>query len=210
MRKLLFFAFISLSATLAAQKTFTAGIVAGFNGCQIHGDSYSGYDQLGFVVGGFVHNHPGEKWQGQFGIQYSRKGSRHTVPRSLGGYRDFEIRLNYIDVPLLVRYNTSKVFFDFGVTGGVMFKARTWDANGETVPQEFKKWEFAMIAGIGYNLNDFMYLEVVTHNSLLPIKNFAVPVYNYTNFVARMFNRGMYNNLLGLTFGVRFGGGSNE
>ena len=181
-------------------------MIAGFNGCQIHGDSYSGFDQLGFVAGAFVHNNPGEKWQGQFGIQYSRKGSRHTVPRDMGGYRDFEIRLNYIDVPMFVRYNTKKVFFDLGVSFGVMFKARTWDTAGETIPQEFKKWEFAMVNGIGYNLSDFFYIEVTTHNSLLPIKNFDVPMY-YPRFLPNLFNRGMYNNLLGVTFGYRFTGG---
>jgi hypothetical protein len=210
MRKLLVLALLLFSSHLSAQKTFSAGLVAGFNGCQIHGDSYSGYDQIGFVLGGFVHNNPGEKWQGQFGIQYSRKGSRHTVPRSLGGYRDFEIRLSYIDIPVIARYNSKKVFFDLGASFGYMFKARTWDANGETIPQEFRSWEFAMIAGIGYQLSDAMFIEITSHNSLLPIKAFQVPVYNYTNFVARMFNRGMYNNLLGLTFGVRFGGGTDE
>lgn len=210
MRTLAILFLLTLSTTTFAQRAFSAGVVAGINGCQIHGDSYSGYDQIGFVAGGFVHNNPGKTWQGQFGIQYSRKGSRHLLPRDLGGYVDFEIRLNYIEIPLLVRYNTKKVFFELGTSFGVMFKVRTWDAAGETTPQEFKKWEFAMIAGVGYNLNNFMFIEITTQNSLLPIKNFSVPVYNYTNFVARMFNRGMYNNILGLTFGFRVGGGNNE
>lgn len=209
MRKLLLFAFILFGGTLAAQSTFGAGLIAGVNGCQIHGDNYSGFNQLGIVAGAFVHNNPGEKWQGQFGIQYSRKGSRHTVPRDMGGYRDFEIRLNYIDLPMLVRYNTKKVFFELGVSFGVMFKARTWDALGETTPQAFKRWEFAMVNGIGYNLNDFMFIELTTHNSLLPIKNFDIPQY-YPRFLPNLFNRGMYNNLLGVMFGFRFAGGSND
>jgi hypothetical protein len=210
MRKLLFILSLFFGLHLSAQQTFSAGMIGGINGCQIHGDSYSGFDQIGFVLGGFVHNNPGEKWQGQFGIQYSRKGSRHTVSRSLGGYRDFEIRLNYIDIPINARYNTKKVFFDLGVSFGVMFKARTWDANGETIPQEFKNWEFALVNGIGYNVNDFIFIEVTTSNSLIPIKNFPVPVYNYGNIIARMFNRGMYNNLLGVMFGFRFGGAGGE
>lgn len=209
MRKFLFLALLFCCGSLTAQRTFSAGVVAGFNGCQIHGDSYSGFNQLGFVAGGFVHNNPGEKWQAQFGLQYARKGSRHTVTRDMGGYRDFEIRLNYIDIPMLVRYNTKKVFFELGVSFGVMFKARTWDAFGETTPQAFKRWEFALINGIGYNLSDFFFIELTTLNSLLPIKNFDVPLY-YPRFLPNLFNRGMYNNLLGLTFGFRIGGGSDE
>lgn len=210
MRRFFLLAFLFFCGSLAAQQTFSAGLIAGINGCQIHGDSYSGFDQPGFVLGGFVHNNPGDKWQGQFGIQYSRKGSRHLVPRNMGGYRDFEIRLNYIEVPLLARYNTKRVFFEAGVSFGYMFKARTWDANGETIPQEFKRFEFAMMAGIGYNISDVLFVELMTSNSLVPIKNFQVPVYNYTNFVARMFNRGMYNNLVGVMVGLRFGGGGSD
>jgi hypothetical protein len=204
------FAFIFVFAagiTSYAQRSFTAGVVAGVNGCQIHGDFYSGFDQIGFVAGGFVQNNPEGNWQGQFGIQYSRKGSRHLVPRNQGGYRDFEIRLNYVEVPLLVRYNTKRVFFDLGLSGGVMFKARTWDANGETTPQDFKRWELAMIAGIGYNLSEVLFVELVTSNSIVPIKNFSVPFY-YQRWLLNLFNRGMYNNLLGVTIGVRFGGGN--
>lgn len=141
-------------------------------------------------------------------IQYSRKGSRHVVPRYQGGYRDFEIRLNYTEVPLLIRYNTRRVYFDAGVSFGYMFKVRTWDANGETVPQEFKKFEFGMVAGIGYNLNDNFSIALVTSNSLLPIKEFTI---YYPRFIPNLFNRGMYNNLLGVMFNYRFGGaGASE
>lgn len=205
MRRIFFVIFIFVGAALSAQKTFTAGIIAGLNGCQIHGDSYSGYDQVGFVAGAFVQNNPGETWQVQMAIQYSRKGSRHVVPRYQGGYRDFEIRLNYTEVPLLIRYNTKRVYFDAGVSFGYMFKARTWDVNGETVPQDFKKFELAMVAGIGYNLNDNFSVELVTSNTLLPIKEFVI---YYPRFIPNLFNRGMYNNLLGVMFNYRFGGGN--
>lgn len=208
MRRFLLIIFLFCATFIAnAQRTFSAGVIGGINGCQIHGDSYSGFDQIGFVAGAFVHNHPGEKWQGQFGIQYSRKGSRHVVPRQYGGYEDFEIRLNYIELPILIRYNSKKVFFELGATFGVMFKVRTWDAAGETVPQEFKNWEFGMIAGLGYNFNDQFFIELTSQNSILPIKEFTI---YYPRFLPNLFNRGMYNNLLGVMFGYRFGGGGNE
>jgi len=199
---------LTFCTTVSAQRAFSAGLVAGVNGCQIHGDSYSGFDQIGYVAGAFVHNHPGETWQGEFGIQYSRKGSRHLVSRDQGGYVDFEIRLNYIEVPVLVRYNTKKVFFDFGFSFGVMFKARTWDAAGETIPQDFKNWELAMLAGIGYNLNSHLFVELTSSNSILPFKDFSVPAY-YQRWLLNLFNKGMYNNLLGVSVGYRLGG-ANE
>lgn len=209
MRFLLSIFLIFCATTLTAQRTFTAGIVAAVNGCQIHGDSYSGFDQIGYTAGAFVHNNPGKECQFQFGIEYARKGSRHLVPRNQGGYVDFEIRLHYIQVPLLVRYNTKKVFFDLGASAGYLFKVRTWDAAGETVPQDFNKMEFAMVGGIGYNLNDFLYFELTTTHSFLPIKNFSVPAY-YQRWLLNLFNRGMYNNIVGFAVGFRFGGGNDE
>lgn len=201
---------ILLGTTLSAQKTFTAGIIGGVNGCQIHGDSYSGFDQIGFVGGGFVVTNPGAAWQAQFGIQYSRKGSRHLVSRDLGGYRDFELRMHYIDIPLMVKYNTKKVFFDFGAAFGILFKTRFWDANGEATPQEFKKWELSMIGGIGYNLSDYFFIELTTQHSILPFKDFTVPMY-YQRWLSNLFNKGMYHNMMGVMFGFRFGGGgANE
>lgn len=207
--RVLFFLIFSSSCVLHAQKAFSAGVVAGINGCQIHGDSYSGYDQLGFVAGAFVHNNPGEVWQAEFGIQFSRKGSRHVVRPELGGFRDFEIRLNYIEVPLVVRYNSKRVFFDFGLTTAYLFKVREWDAAGGVTPRDFNRMEFGFIAGIGFNLNESMFIEFSSTNSLLPIKNFSVPMY-YQRWLSNLFNRGMYNNIVGLTFGYRFGTGSNE
>ncbi|HTF03481.1 MAG TPA: porin family protein [Bacteroidia bacterium] len=206
-RILILFTFtITLSAS--AQRAFRAGIVAGINGCQIHGDSYSGYDQIGFVAGMFVHNNPEEKWQGQMGIQYTRKGSRHVLHPDYGGYRDFEIRLNYIEVPLMVKYNTKKVFFELGATFGVLFKVREFDTQ-ERTPQDFNRMEFGFVAGIGYNISPVLYIEFTSSNSILPIKNFSLPMY-YPRFLPNLFNRGMYNNILGLTCGLRFGSGSNE
>lgn len=207
--RVLLLLFAVTAITASAQKSFQAGIVAGINGCQIHGDSYSGFDQIGFVAGGFVSTNPGEAWQAQFGIQYSRKGSRHVLHPDYGGYRDFELRLNYIEVPLLVRYNTKKVFFDLGLAAGVLFKVREWDTQERVPPQEFKRMEFALTGGIGFNLNEKMFIEFTTTHSLLPIKDFSVPMY-YQRWFSNLFNRGMYNNIVGLTFGLRFGTSANE
>jgi len=207
--RVLFFVLLVSTFGLHAQRTFEASAVAGINGCQIHGDSYSGFDQIGFVAGVFVHNHPGQTWQGQFGIQYSRKGSRHVLNPDQGGYRDFELRLSYVEVPFMVRYNSKKVFFDLGLTAAVLFKVREWDTQERIPPQEFKKMEFGITGGIGYNLSEIFFIEFTTTHSLIPIKDFSVPMY-YQRWFSNLFNKGMYNNIVGLTIGMRFTSKQND
>jgi hypothetical protein len=69
--------------------------------------------------------------------------------------------------------------------------------------------ELALVTGIGFNVSPVFFIEFTATNSLIPIKNFSVPLY-YPRFLPNLFNRGMYNNIVGLTFGLRFGSGSNE
>src|SRR5688500_12498347 len=103
MRKLLFLFLFFFAANLSAQKTFHAGLLAGINGCQIHGDSYSGFDQAGIVGGAFVSTDPDEKVYFQMEMQYSRKGSRRNTQPERGDYDFFELRMDYVEVPLLCR-----------------------------------------------------------------------------------------------------------
>lgn len=208
--RFIFICIFAAVSSLFAQRTFTTGVVFGVNGSQIHGDTYSGFNQAGLMGGAFVQTNPDEAWRFQFGIQYSRKGSKHIFRQDQTVYEDFELRLNYVEVPLLIRYNTRKVFFDFGGSIGYMFKEREWDANGERIPpQPIKHMEYAMVIGIGYNFNDAFYMEFSSSNSLIPIKKFPQPIY-YQRWFLDLFNKGMYNNLVTLNLGYRFGGKKSD
>ena len=208
MRKLLLLLFL-LPVAVAAQQTFRAGITVGLNGCQIHGDSDWGYHKVGLNAGAFVCTDPSQKWYGQMEIDYSQKGSRKFANPNNGDFTTFTIQMNYVEVPFLVRYNAGKIFLELGETAGFMFKAREWDTNGEIAPRDFRKLETANIFGIGYNRNDNLQFSLRTTNSLLPVLKFQTPVY-YQRYIANLFNKGMYNNLLTLSLNYRFGKNEKE
>ncbi len=203
MRKLLFLFAIFFAAHLSAQNTFHAGVLAGINGCQIHGDSYSGFDQAGIVAGAFVSTNPEEKVYFQMEMQYSRKGSRRNTRPDKNDFDFFELRMDYIEVPLLCRVNYRRLYFEFGQTFGVLARVREWDDFGEIQPSGFRRWETALVLGIGYNISERWYVDFRYTNSVVPVKKFPYPSFD-PRFFFRYFNKGLYNNVLGLTICYRF------
>lgn len=197
MRKILLLLSIVAFCSLSAQQTFRAGLIAGLNGCQIHGDSYSGYRQLGYVAGAFVQTNPDAQVQFVMEMQYSKKGSRKLTNPNIGDYTYFELRMNYIEVPLLVRYGSKHIFIEGGASLGYLFKVREWDSYSEITPRDFKKMELSAVLGIGYRLNEKFSLDFRSVNSLLPVKKFG-PIL-YPVWYQDLFNMGMYNNVITLS-----------
>jgi hypothetical protein len=194
--RLLLFALL-LTSLVNAQQTFRAGLIAGFSGCQIHGDSYSGFHQLGYVAGGFVQTNPDAQVQFVMEMQYSKKGSRKLTRPNLGDYTYFELRMNYIEVPLLLRYGSKRIFIEGGASFGYLFKVREWDSFSEITPRDFKTMELSGIVGIGYRVNDKFSVDFRSTNSLLPVKKFG-PIL-YPVWYQDLFNMGMYNNVVTLS-----------
>lgn len=178
-------------------------MLAGINGSQIHGDSYSGFNQAGLVGGLFICTDPKAKAYFQMELQYSMKGSRKIANPDKGDYDIFELRLDYVEIPLLARVNYHKLYFEIGQTIGALARTREWDDFGEIEPTGFRRWETALVLGIGYNINERWYVDFRYTNSVAPVKKFAVPLY-YPNRFSNLFNKGMYNNVLGLTVCYRF------
>jgi hypothetical protein len=196
--KLRLLLFTLLLTTIAsAQQTFRAGLIAGFSGCQIHGDSYSGYRQLGYVACAFVQTNPDAQVQFVMEMQYSKKGSRKLARPNIGDYTYFELRMNYIEVPLLLRYGAKHIFIEGGASLGYLFKVREWDSYSEITPRDFKKMELSAVLGIGYRLNEKFSLDFRSVNSLLPVKKFG-PIL-YPVWYQDLFNMGMYNNVVTLS-----------
>lgn len=197
MRKILLLLSIVAFCSLSAQQTFRAGLIAGLSGCQIHGDSYSGYRQLGYVAGAFVQTNPDAQVQFVMEMQYSKKGSRKLTNPNIGDYTYFELRMNYIEVPLLLRYGSKHIFIEGGASLGYLFKVREWDSYSEITPRDFKKMELSAVLGIGYRLNEKFSLDFRSVNSLLPVKKFG-PIL-YPVWYQDLFNMGMYNNVITLS-----------
>ena len=98
----LFFAGLSK----ATAQSFNAGLIAGPTFCQVDGDKYAGYHQLGFTVGPYVNLPFSDLFSGQLELKYSLLGA-HSSHREVVdyGYPAFSLRLHYAEIPLMLRHN---------------------------------------------------------------------------------------------------------
>lgn len=99
-------------------RTFFAGLAVGCNITQVDGDGYSGYHKIGLNLGPVVYARFSDRFGASIAINFSQKGaiSKNYTENSFGiGYvDDYSIKLNYIEVPLLLH-----VFTDNRINVGV-------------------------------------------------------------------------------------------
>ena len=95
-----------LATPLAAQALrFDGGPVAGINASQVQGDDYTGFNKLGLSGGAFIDiRNPENYWGVRLEMHYAEKGSRRGGDPEVGT-TTIELRMNYIDIPILLDVN---------------------------------------------------------------------------------------------------------
>ena len=161
MNKLIFFISICLclAMNLLAQEEnlpqrFKAGLILGINLSQLDGDRLAGYNQLGFNTGAEISVVMSERWNMNMEFLFSQKGSNRTLnddPASV-----FEnIRLNYVEVPLLVNFYDWKFRASAGFSYANLFDYKVITIDGDDTENfNFRSHLFAFIIGVTYMIND--------------------------------------------------------
>lgn len=172
---------------------------AGVNACQVHGDSYSGYNKAGVFAGACINAKLTEKKSFLMGFYFSQKGSRHNPNYKAGNYDYYRLNLNYIEVPFMFKYYSHGSYFvTIGPTIAYLINFRE-DATRSTFSAfgNFRPLEGNVAVGIGRNLSAKFRLEVRCVNSVFPVHKFNgnSRIY-YPNIIARQFYKGLYNNVL--------------
>ena len=159
MRKNLVFlvSFLLIGVFAQAQAGFRLGVKAGANLNQISGPSFnSGYD-LSYHLGGFAEIDFTKKW----GIQPELLWSQSKTTRTSGVNPIYQnaftpgnnqqIQLDYILIPILLRYNVGKMFtLNAGPQFGILINQNNnLLVNGQDA---FKKGDFSMVFGGQINL----------------------------------------------------------
>jgi opacity protein-like surface antigen len=189
---------------LSAQR-FEGGLLAGMTASQVDGDSYSGYNKLGFQGGVFVSTAFKKNFGAQMEIRYAGRGAQKVT--TTDDTKVYKLALHYIDLPLMVTYTLKKkVVFDLGIVPGYMF-AKNGEDNGGKLPQEFlvefKKMDIAWLIGINYRITENLKVNFRYSYSLMSINDSdgASGIYTwFGNFVG--YRTGDYNNYL--TFGIYY------
>ena len=153
-----------ISKSIKAQ-TFEAGVIAGINLSQLHGDGLAGFNQIGLNFGGRVAITPVEKWKWSLDFLYSQKGSNRG-PDDPASIELESFRLNYTEVNLMVHFldwreedtenEFHKLHFDFGLSWGRLLDFKVKDVFGTDISelQDFNKNMFDIIAGATFYINE--------------------------------------------------------
>ncbi len=176
---------------------FNAGIVAGFTATQVSGDQLAGFDKPGFQLGALVSAEMSQKFDLSFQILYTQKGSKRKSRVDQGDFRYYQLRLNYIEVPLMVIYKSSKRFhFESGVSYGRLVSSKEEDETGDigNIPdrKKFNNYELGFLIGMNYMLFENFYLNLQATNSILPVREYEPGTYKI--------HRDQYNSGLLFTF----------
>jgi len=184
------------------QNIFSLKPSLGINGCQIHGDTYSGYDKVGLFSGIAVNAKLKEKLFFEIGFYFSQKGAqRNEVPKN-NDYRSYKVILNYIDLPLSLYY---KINNNYSVMAGpslaYLISSKEYiNKTNMSAYSKFNKFEMGVNIGLTRKIKDNWLVELRCSNSITPVRSYGIAATGivYPNPVARFFNKGLYNNILSM------------
>ena len=152
-------AFLALLGKAHAQ-SFNAGVIAGATFCQVDGDSYAGFHQLGFTVGAYANLPFGNYLSGQMELKYSRLGA-HSSDKEVReyGYNSYSLRMHYVEIPLMLRFNLGVFHVNFitleaGASIDVLMKATENVMNGgpEVTTRRWSRISATANAGIHFDI----------------------------------------------------------
>lgn len=198
--------FFALSLFPIHAQNFHAGALFGVNASQVSGDNYSGFNKAGLLAGLYTNVNIGRQLNLQAEINYSQKGSRRNPITDQGDTDFFLLRLDYIEVPIMGRWEVNRFTFETGFYFGQLIREELEDENGPfEIPEQlnqFKSTDLGALLGINFNFTDNLIMNWRYSNSLIPARE-------HDSGEQFRFNSGMFHSYLSFSFRYEFLG-SNE
>lgn len=170
MRTLLTIILFLAGSTCFAQLDFRAGLTAGATTSQVSGDGLAGFHKVGPFAGAFVRTPLREKLAWQMEIVYTQKGSR-KIPKAEEGNVFYTLKLNYVEVPILMQYELDKFTYEFGPSIGALVSYQEFTHIGDIFPaRDFNRAEFSFNLGIGFHVKENLLLSWRFNNSIWRIR----------------------------------------
>ena len=182
---------LSLFGTKVSAQSFNAGLIAGATISQVDGDSYFGYNQLGFTAGAYVNLPVSEHFALQGELRYSLMGAHSSVKEVTEYYYNpYNLRLHYAEIPLMLRYDFGHftvygksldfISLEAGVSLDLRMKA-TEDVDGD-YQITTNRWNFfSMTGNVGahFAITDHIGIGARFMYSIVPIRFTGNPGWFY-------------------------------
>ena len=189
--KRLFIVLIAVFALLgkAQAQSFNAGVIAGATFCQVDGEEYAGFHQLGFTVGPYANLPFGEYLSGQMELKYSLLGA-HSSDKEVReyGYNSYSLRMHYVEIPLMLRFNLGVFRVNFitleaGASIDVLMRA-TEDVNGDyqVTTRRWSRISATANAGVHFDITKHFGLGARFMYSVAPCRFTGNPGWFYNQY----------------------------
>ena len=192
--RLAFFVILFTGAKMVSAQSFNSGIIAGATFCQVDGDHYAGFHQLGFTTGAYVNLPLDDHLSAQMELKYSLLGA-HSSDKEVNEYNylPYNLRLHYAEIPLMLRYDLGMfrvsgrpldfVTLEAGVSLDLRLKA-TEDVFGD-YQVTTSRWNFFSMtgnAGIHFAFNEHWGLGARFMYSVVPCRFTGNPGWFYNQY----------------------------
>ncbi|MFW5831462.1 MAG: porin family protein [Prolixibacteraceae bacterium] len=174
MKKITIPVLLILMVQIASAQRFEGGILAGFNGSQVEGDTYKGYHKPGILAGFYVQTDVAPAIFTGLEIKFSQKGSRNKNKPDDPTPEKYIMRLDYVDVPLLFGFRTNEWgAVVAGISAGYLISGKEFDEYGQFVQEdqnEFNDFDLQPFAGFQFGMLDNVKLDLRLALSVLPVR----------------------------------------
>ena len=213
MKKLLLFVVFAFAFSInMMSQNFYGGLILGGNVSQVGGDARGGYNKVGVVGGAFAGLKLTEDFDVQMELKYIQKGSYSTDVENRPAFDPFLIKLDYVDLPVVLSYNLNKINvndinlswlkLELGLSFDFLINYRQ-EILGAVVPAS-NPWNRVVlntVVGFRVNVKENIEIGLRAIDSMTSICHSFKEQYNNGNvvYVRRLFGRyGMFNDVLQL------------
>ena len=194
---------------LSAQEFF-GGLILGGTTSQVGGDNRGGYNKIGIVGGAFAGLNLTDDFDIQMELKYIQKGSLSNDVENRPLTDPFLIKLDYVDLPIVISYNLNKVNIndvnlgwlkvEFGLSLDVLVNARQ-EIQGVPVvaSNPWRRFVLNTVVGVRVDVSKNIEIGLRTVDAMTSICKSSKYPYNNANvnYTRRLFGRyGMFNDVL--------------
>ena len=188
MKRVLFVLFVGALLAFGSIKSFAqsfnAGLIVGPTFCQVDGDSYYGFHQLGFTAGAYVNLPIVDHLSAQMELKYSLFGA-HSSAKEVTEYyyNPYSLRLHYAEIPLMLQGNFGAFTVEAGFSADIRLRAtEDVDTDYQVTTSRWNLLSATANAGLHFAFNEHFGLGARFLYSVAPCRFSGNPGWFYHQY----------------------------